>query len=217
MMRYAGEAIDRDNPYTRENSHGVLTYGGHYEPSQNMFVLGAPALTEVWCDRTSRATLFGSLGWHIAHELCHGYDFLGAQRDATGTRSLFSEEDFAVFKEKAMAVAAVLDRIENGNGMKVKGETVITEAMADMTGVTLMMDLAKQEEDFDYDAFFRTCAKVNFAYDPGDDGNTTNPHPLYHVRVNFTLAHFDEFYRTYPSVTEGTPMYLAPEDRILVW
>ena len=50
-----------------------------------------------------------------------------------------------------------------------------------------------------------------------NDGRNDNPHPLYHVRVNFTLAHFDEFYRTYPSVTEGTPMYLAPEDRILVW
>ena len=217
MMRYAGEAIDRDNPYTREMGAGALPYAGHFEPSQNMFVLGAPALSAVWCDNTSRATLLGSLGWHIAHELSHGYDFIGAQRDATGTRSLFSEEDSAIFKEKAMAVAAVLDRIENGNGVKVKGEIVITEAMADMTGITLMLDLAKKEKDFDYDAFFRTCAKVNFAYEPGDDGNTMNPHPLYHVRINYTLAHFDEFYRTYPSVTEGTPMYQAPEDRILVW
>lgn len=217
MMRYTGEAIGKDNPYTREHSSTVFTYGGHYEPSQNMFVLGASALTEAWCDSTSRATLLGSLGWHIGHELSHGYDFLGAQRDATGARSLFSEEDDAIFRKKAMAVAAQLDRIENGNGVKVKGETVITEAMADMTGATLMLDLAKQEADFDYDAFFRTCAKVNFAYDPGDDGNNENPHPLYHVRVNFTLAHFDEFYRTYPTVTEGTPMYIAPENRILVW
>ena len=217
MRRYAGEAIDRDNPYTLGSGNTVLPYGGHYEPEQNMFVLGAPAVGEAWADYTSRATLLGSLGWHISHELSHGYDFIGAQRDATGTRSLFSEEDSAIFKEKVMSVAAVLDRIENGNGVKVKGETVITEAMADMTGITLLLDLAKQEENFDYDAFFRTCAKSNFAYEPGDDGNTMNPHPLYHVRVNFTLAHFDEFYRTYPSVTEGTPMYLAPEDRILVW
>ena len=42
-------------------------------------------------------------------------------------------------------------------------------------------------------------------------------HPPHYFRVNFTLAHFDEFYRTYPSVTEGTPMYIAPEDRILAW
>ena len=32
-----------------------------------------------------------------------------------------------------------------------------------------------------------------------------------------TLAHFDEFYRTYPSVVEGTPVYIAPEDRVLVY
>ncbi|MBQ6233422.1 MAG: hypothetical protein IJJ80_07905 [Clostridia bacterium] len=45
----------------------------------------------------------------------------------------------------------------------------------------------------------------------------SNPHPLPYIRVNFTVQHFDEFYQTYPSVTEGTPMYLAPEDRLLIW
>ena len=45
----------------------------------------------------------------------------------------------------------------------------------------------------------------------------SNPHPLPYIRVHFTVQHFDEFYQTYPSVTEGTPMYLAPEDRLLIW
>ena len=105
----------------------------------------------------------------------------------------------------------------------LKGPQLITEALADMTGLTLMLDLAKQEENFDYDAFFRAVAVFSFDYRPGIDDfkpdlyGRVNPHPPYHVRVNFTLAHFDEFYKTYPSVTEGTPMYIAPEDRILAW
>ena len=105
----------------------------------------------------------------------------------------------------------------------LKGPQLITEALADMTGLTLMLDLAKQEENFDYDAFFRAVAVFSFDYRPGIDDfkpdlyGRVNPHPPYHVRVNFTLAHFDEFYRTYPTVTEGTPMYIAPEDRVLVY
>ncbi len=38
-----------------------------------------------------------------------------------------------------------------------------------------------------------------------------------YIRVNYTVAQFDEFYEAFPSVKEGTPMYIAPEDRILIW
>ena len=48
-------------------------------------------------------------------------------------------------------------------------------------------------------------------------GEPVSTHPPYYARINFTAAHFDKFYESYPSVTEGTPMYIAPEDRILIW
>ena len=47
--------------------------------------------------------------------------------------------------------------------------------------------------------------------------NNTDLHPAGYIRVNSVVAQFEEFYRTYPSVTEGTPMYIAPEDRVLIW
>ena len=224
MMRFAGEKIVRENPYTSDNGRlGVLGIGGEYLPEMNMFCIGAPALSEGMCDYTSRETLLGTLGAHIGHELCHGYDFLGAQYNADRSGPLFTEEETAVFTEKAMAVAGQLSRIEIGQGLMLPGPQLVTEAMADLTGITLMLDLAKQEENFDYDAFFRAYAAFSFDYTLGEilnraeaDGSV-NPHPPYHVRVNFTLAHFDEFYRTYPTVTEGTPVYIAPEDRVLVY
>lgn len=43
-----------------------------------------------------------------------------------------------------------------------------------------------------------------------------DPHPLSYLRVNVTAQQFDEFYETY-GIKEGDNMYLAPEDRILVW
>ena len=219
LMRFTGEALLRENPYT---GLGVLAVGGAYLPDQNMFFIGAPALSEGLCDYSSRETLLGSLGTHIGHELSHGYDSLGARYD-TGSGPLFTEEDDAFFTKETKALAAVMDRIDGGNGQMLKGEVQVYETMADLTGMTLMLDLAKREENFDYDAFFRAFAAFHFDYSRGEDGGpeegsgAINPHAPYHVRVNFTLAHFDEFYETYPAVTEGTPMYLAPEDRILVW
>ena len=223
MMRFVGEEIIRENPYTLgDDSLGVLAIGGQYLPDRNMFCIGAVALSDALCDYTSRETLLGTLGWHIGHELCHGYDFLGARYNADRTGPLFTDEDNAVFTEKSMAIADKLSRIESGNGVMLQGQVQVVEAMADMTGMTLMLDLAKQEENFDYDVFFRAFAVFCFDYSPGDDDRPdstghVNPHPPYHVRVNFTLAHFDEFYETYPTVTEGTPVYIAPEDRVLVY
>ncbi len=85
-----------------------------------------------------------------------------------------------------------------------------------------MLDLAKKEENFDYDAFFRAFAGFYFLYDYGNvhmpnEAGRVDTHPPYYVRFNYTVSQFEEFYRTYPSVTEGTPMYVAPENRILAW
>lgn len=45
---------------------------------------------------------------------------------------------------------------------------------------------------------------------------TQDVHPLSYLRTNVTVQQFDEFYDTF-DVKEGDNMYLAPEDRILVW
>lgn len=220
-MRFAGEPMDRTNPYVN-NTKGILALGGEYIPELNIFNIGAAALNGYLCDDTSTETLYGTLGYHIGHELSHGYDSLGAQRDVTGTGPLFTEEDSKYFSEQSMKIADQLSKIETGNGVMLPGNEVVYEAMADLTGMTLVLDLAKQKEDFNYETFFMTTAKFFCDYVPGDDNHTqpgvpVDPHPPYYVRVNFTAAHFDKFYEIYPSVTEGTPMYIAPEDRILAW
>lgn len=104
----------------------------------------------------------------------------------------------------------------------LNGGLRISELLADITGVSLSLDLAKKTEDFDYAEFFLTYASFFSMYTTNRDKLVENylgmdPHPAPYVRINFTVSLFDEFYKTFPSVTEGTPMYVAPEDRILVW
>ena len=63
------------------------------------------------------------------------------------------------------------------------------EACADMAGIKVMLRLAAENPDFDYDKFFRSYA---------------------------TLQQYDEFLDFY-GITEGDGMYLAPEDRVAIW
>ena len=98
----------------------------------------------------------------------------------------------------------------------------ISELMSDVTGVSLSLDVAKKTEDFDYAGFFETYGSAFCTMYPDREGMlrdslSMNPHPASYIRVNYTVAQFDEFYETFPSVKEGTPMYIAPEDRIVIW
>ena len=220
-MRFVGEPMERTNPYTND-TYGALALGGQYIPSLNIFNIGASALNGTFCDFSSTEALYGSLGFHIAHEVSHGYDTLGAQRDVTGEAPLFTESDSQYFRDQSKKTTVQLDKIETGNGVMLQGEQVTYETMADLTGMTLVLDLAKQKEYFDYAACFRAAARFFYEYRPGNDNHPkadgrVDPHPPYYVRINFTAAQFDEFYQAYPSVKEGTPMYIAPEDRNLIW
>ncbi len=217
VAHFAGLDYVRENRF--RSGHTLLASEGKYSTGTNMFYLGGGSLA-VDCDYTSRETLLGSLGVHLAHELSHGFDTTGAQYNADMTGPLFTEEDQQIFIGKATAIAQQVSNIQPLDGLDGNGTKKIGEVLADLTGMSLTLDLAKKDENFDYDAMFRAFAWFFLNYYSEDViplDVEENPHPLPYIRINFTVQHFDEFYQTYPSVTEGKPMYLAPEDRLLIW
>ena len=111
------------------------------------------------------------------------------------------------------------DAIEVFDDVYVNGAVVSGEAIADITGLECMLKLSESDTDFDYDKFFRHYA-LNWrsveSYEYAYMNVLQDPHPLNHLRVNAVVQQFDEFLETY-GVKEGDGMYLAPEDRILVW
>ena len=220
MMHFAGKELRRGNRYTFNES--TLIVGGKYDPGTNAFYIGAASLLDdEMYDDTSRETLLGSIGAHIGHELSHGYDLFGAQKDADGTAPLFTEQEGKSFMEKGKSIAGKLNKIEMLNGVFVNGEKVVNEMLADITGVSLSLDLAKKTENFDYDAMFRAYARFyRCIYSDRKymtEVFTDEVHPVPYSRINYVLAQFDKFYQTYPSVKEGTPMYIAPDQRELIW
>ena len=98
------------------------------------------------------------------------------------------------------------------------GSLIQTEAISDMGGMKCMLGLAEKIPDFDYDLFFRSYAntwrmQASFVKEME---LATDVHPLNYLRTNVTLQQFDKFFETY-DIGPGDGMYLAPEDRILVW
>lgn len=220
-MRYAGMETFRGN--RKMSTEMPLSASGLYYPWENAIYIGAGTLTDGLYNGASRETILASLGCTIGHELSHGFDTNGMLYDADGSQNpIWTEEDQQTYMERANAVADRASRIILLDDVHVPGRQQISEIIADTEGLRLVLDLAKKEEHFDYDAFFRACAQFyNWYYESREtyaqQFGVIEVHPAPMVRVNFTLQLMDEFYETYPSVTEGTPMYLPPEERELVW
>ena len=103
--------------------------------------------------------------------------------------------------------------------MPYVGTTIQGEAISDMGGMKCMLALAEDIPDFDYDLFFRSFASMwarQTSYSMESSQARDDEHPLGFFRTNVTLQQFDKFFETY-GIGPGDGMYLAPEDRILVW
>lgn len=164
--------------------------------------------------------LYASMGAIIGHEISHAFDTSGAQYDKDGNfANWWTDEDKATFEKKIQKVVDYFNGITAWEGAPINGQILTSEACADMGGIACMLHIAKGIENFDYDKFFRSYAKVwNSLAKPEDILNRLgqDSHPMDYLRVNTVVQQFDEFYETY-GIKEGDGMYLAPEDRIAIW
>ena len=103
-------------------------------------------------------------------------------------------------------------------GQDFYGSIMTGEACADMAGMKVMLKLAAEKEDFDYDTFFRSYAEVWLTKEPLQMAyiRINDNHPMGYLRINTTLQQYDEFLDFY-GITEGDGMYLAPENRVAIW
>ena len=82
-----------------------------------------------------------------------------------------------------------------------------------------VLKMASRIEGFDYEKLFRTNARLwskVSTLEAAENLVLTDFHPLNYLRSNITCQQFDEFYQTF-NVKEGDGMYLAPEDRLIIW
>ena len=163
---------------------------------------------------------FGMLAMVIGHEITHAFDSSGSQFDENGNqKDWFSFMDKRTFNNKVQAVINYYDQISLKKGLNCSGNTVNTEATADMGGMKVALMLASKVENFNYDKFFRAYAYL-WLDTPIDisavDSRAKNEHPFNYLRVNAVVSQFDEFIETY-DIKPGDGMYVPEEQRIKVW
>ncbi len=210
--------VDKKSGEAIQKTYDVNAY---YRANNNSINIPAGILGGVFYDKNgTEAARMGGIGTTIAHEITHAFDSNGSQFDRDGNiGNWWTEEDAAAFQARTGKVATHFSSIESLSGKYVNGDLVVTEATADLGGMSTMLEIAKGIEDFDYDDFFTTYAKIwrrKGTAEAVESALKTDPHPPNYLRANVTVQQFQEFYDAY-NIQETDGMYLAPESRLAVW
>ena len=196
------------------------TVNAFYMPNRNIFVILNGILSGCPLDGSIEQVL-ASMGMVIGHEISHSIDSSGSLYDEYGhyNENWLSTYSKNNFNSKVNKMIDFYNNINAFGTTMVDGDVCDGEATADMGGIHVCLEIAKSYPNFDYDLFFRTYAKL-WLTGTSDmtymEARVQDSHPLNYLRVNVTVAQFEEFYQTY-DIQPGDRMYIPEDERVAIW
>lgn len=206
----------------------LIEGGGAYDAFTNSFHVDAGvvenevALYEAG-EISLSALIGGKTGYVVFHELAHAMDPGTIYFNAEGEYvdgSLLEPSDLGEYMQRAKKIRQYFDGISVWEGQYLDGSVCMQEALAEICGMQARLKFAAGKEGFDYRTLFEKRAQLapclhtpeyELAYIMGLDR-----HPAVYLDTNVTIQQFDEFLETF-DVKPGDNMYLAPEDRLVIW
>ncbi len=229
-LSYLGKPVDKTKWYMTPQ-----TVNAYYNPSSNEICFPAGILQYPFFDMSADdAFNYGAIGVVIGHEMTHGFDDQGCQYDKDGNlNNWWTAEDKQNFDARTKVMADYFSHIEVAPGVFGNGEFTLGENIADHGGLQIAFQAFKENEAAKPAAerlqtrdgftpeqrFFLAYANVWAAnIRPEEILNRTksDPHSLGRWRVNGALPHIAAWYEAW-GITESSPLYVAPENRVSIW
>ncbi|WP_444846511.1 M13 family metallopeptidase [Duganella caerulea] len=226
MINKLGKPVDRE-----EWGMTPQTINAYYNSTMNEIVFPAAILQPPFFDaKADDAVNYGAIGAVIGHEISHGFDDKGSQSDGDGNlRDWWTKEDCANFKAKTDALVKQYDGYSPIKGYHVNGSLTLGENIADNSGVAIAykaykLSLGGKEAPVidgltGDQRFYMGFAQV-WRSKTRDEQQImlikTDPHSPGQFRANGTMVNQPGFYEAF-GVKPGDQMYVAPEQRVIIW
>ena len=225
-MSFVGKPVDRERWYMTPQ-----TVNAYYNPSTNEICFPAGILQPPFFDmQADDAFNYGAIGVVIGHEMTHGFDDQGSHFDKDGNlNEWWTEEDRANFVKRTQVMVDYFDKIEVLPGLFANGSLTLGENIADHGGLNVSFQAYKNAtaghplptiDGFTADQRFFLAYANLWANNIRDEQialqTKSDPHSLGRWRVNGALPHINAWYEAW-NVTEESPMYVAPADRVTIW
>lgn len=227
-MADLGQPVDRDRWFMNPQ-----TVNAYYNPAFNEIVFPAAILEAPFFGLgADPAVNYGAIGGVIGHEMGHGFDDQGAKYDALGVLAdWWTEEDLDAFRALGDALVAQYDGycpLDDGETC-VNGRLTLGENIGDLGGLSLAYRAYKLSLNGEEDQviggltgdqrFFMAWAQVwrsKYREEALRQQLVTDPHSPALYRVNGIVRNMDAWYAAF-DVQPDDALYLAPEDRIVIW
>lgn len=227
MFSQAGKPVDKNKWFMSPQ-----TINAYYNPTTNEICFPAGILQPPFFNpEADDAVNYGAIGVVIGHEMTHGFDDQGRNYDKDGNMNdWWTADDAAKFKERTDVLVNQYNAIEVAPSVYANGSFTLGENIADQGG--LIVSRLAYENSLkgterpqaidglsDVERFYISYATIwAQSIRPEEILRLTkmDPHSLGEWRVNAALRNIEEFYTTF-GVVEGDQMYLAPENRVIVW
>ena len=229
-LSYLGKPVDKKKWYMTPQ-----TVNAYYNPSSNEICFPAGILQYPFFDMSADdAFNYGAIGVVIGHEMTHGFDDQGCQFDKDGNMvNWWTEEDKAAFDARTKVMEEAFNKIEVAPGVHANGAFTLGENIADHGGLqvsylafTLNEEAKPAKERLQTRDGFTPAQRFFLAYANVWAGNIrpeeilnrtkSDPHSLGRWRVNGALPQINAWYDAW-NVTEESPLYVAPENRVSIW
>lgn len=227
MLSFAGKPVDKTRWLMSPQ-----TVNAYYNPTTNEICFPAAILQPPFFNPDADdAVNYGAIGVVIGHEMTHGFDDQGRNYDKDGNMTdWWTAEDAAKFTERAKKLGAQYDAIIVLDTVHANGSYTMGENIADHGGLLVAYTAYKnslegKEEPQPIDGFtddqrFFLGYATLWAQNVRDEEilrlTRIDPHSLGKWRVNAALRNIDPFYQAW-GIGEGAPMYMAPEERVVIW
>ena len=229
-LSFLGKPVDKTKWYMTPQ-----TVNAYYNPSSNEICFPAGILQYPFFDMSADdAFNYGAIGVVIGHEMTHGFDDQGCQFDKDGNMvNWWTAEDKAAFDERTKVMEEYFNGIEVAPGVHANGAFTLGENIADHGGLQIAYtafclneDSKPEEKRLQERDGFTPAQRFFLAYANVWAGNIrpeeilnrtkSDPHSLGRWRVNGALPHINAWYEAW-NVTEESPMFIAPEERVSIW
>jgi putative endopeptidase len=207
------------------------TVNAYYRSTTNEIVFPAAILQPPFFDmRADDAVNYGGIGAVIGHEIGHGFDDKGSQSDGDGNlRDWWTEQDRSAFKARTDKLVKQFNGFSPLPGYNVNGELTLGENIGDNAGLSIaykayklslggkpapVIDGLTGDQRFFmgfgqvWRSKMREAQQINQV--------KTDPHSPGQFRANGTVMNMPEFYEAF-GVKPGDKMYLAPQERVIIW
>jgi putative endopeptidase len=221
-----GKLVDRD-----EWSMTAQTVNASYNPLINAITIPAAILQPPFFNvKAEDAVNYGLLGITFGHEISHAFDDSGSQYDAKGRlRNWWTDADRTAFKALAAGLVKQYAAYSPVPGYFINGELTLGENIGDNSGLSLtyrayerslqgkpspVLDGLTGEQRLYIGFAMKWRAKLR--PEAAIAQIKSDPHSPGEFRAKGTVMNQPAFYKAF-DIKPGDPMYLAPEQRVIMW